>query len=128
MARLRATIVTGCCVVLLNLAGAYVPDHVKRQLLAPNHDVATKSSSQHVAYQDVDSNKHLALDYQAQQHTHVQVWTLDSIEGLVDVKLRRGTVLFCDCTYAADQHVHKAIVFSNQLVRQVSTMSKVQST
>ena len=30
------------------------------------------------------------LDYQAQQHMHVQLWSLDAVDGLQDVVLHHG--------------------------------------
>lgn len=88
MARTRMILAYG--VFLLGLANAYVPEHISRQLLAPDHDSVTKSTLQHVVYSNPDSSKHLMLDYQAQQHMHVQLWSLDSIAGLQGVTTHHG--------------------------------------
>lgn len=88
MARLRVLMV--CCVLLSSVANAYVPDHVRRHLLSPELDAVSKFTQQHVAYSDPDSSKHVMLDYQAQQHMHVQLWSLDAVNGLQDVVLHHG--------------------------------------
>ena len=71
-----------CCVLLPSVAYAYMPDHVKRQLLNPEHGAVLKFSQQHVAYSDPD--------YKTQQHMHVQLWSLNAINGLQDVLLHHG--------------------------------------
>ena len=86
----RLGLLLGWYVLLLGVACAYVPEHVKRKLLSPDHDAVSKFTRQHVAYSNPDSSKHLLLDYQAQQHMHVQLWSLDEINGLEDVVLQHG--------------------------------------
>ena len=83
-------VVVTCSALLIGNAFAYVPEHVARQLLAPDHNPEARFTQQNVAYSDPDSSKHLMLDYQAQQHMHVQLWSLDAIVGLQDVELQHG--------------------------------------
>ena len=95
-------------IVLLGLAHAYVPDDVRRQLLMPEFDATSKSTRQHVVYQDPNSSKHLLLDYQTQQHMHVQLWSLDTIVGLHDVSVFHGklksTAVKCQSGVDSSKH------------------------
>ena len=79
-----------CGTLLLNLAHAYLPAHVKRQLLTPEYDGLTMSTQQHVAYSDPDSSKHVMVQYEAQQHMHLRTWSLDTILGLQGVTTQHG--------------------------------------
>lgn len=90
MACLKLGVLLVCCVAFSGVVTAYIPEHVKRQLMSPDHDATSRFTQQHVAYTDPHSEKHLMLDYQAQQHLHVQLWSLDTIEGLQHAVLHDG--------------------------------------